>query len=140
MNNIILCIIFALICYCFLLTSINSSCLNESQFVTYGSNEPVRGTKFSGTSFSKNSGIPEINMKLDTDVQCGYYSFDSQFGPGIMIVGKHSNNINGSAGFVSFANYSAELDSTSRFEFLNLTRIINKSNKLISTFNRGCCI
>jgi hypothetical protein len=96
--------------------------------------DTVNGTRIPGIKLASKLGYPTINLKLDRDLRCGFYSATSDYGDAIIIVGKRDPR----RADVHFRNFDQKLDRIDTFSFNSLHRIVDERSDVITTFNAGC--
>jgi hypothetical protein len=132
MINYIFCFIIIFLMYKSLSLTVENQCPDPNKKIYI---DRIIGLKILGEKFSKSIGIPTINVKLDKQIDCGYYTLNTVFGPAVLIVGKENRTFGG----LNFLTFSNEINKIDRFELRNLNKVINKKNDFITTYNKGCC-
>ena len=132
MLKLIVC--FLILCFAwniFYLSTV-THCVGEETVIKV---DRIFGTRYTGIKLGKRMGFPTVNIMLDRPIECGIYDGKSHHGPATIIVGKRDDT----KAFVNFMTFTDKMDKVKRFEFWDLTRIVNKDSEFVSTYNKGCC-
>lgn len=94
----------------------------------------VRCSRYPGKDYQIRVGIDAVNVKLDRDVPCGIYKITSAYGYGVLFV----SNSDPRQGYLGLDNLDS-VKGVNLFDLWDLQRMESDDNKLIQTYNRGCC-
>jgi hypothetical protein len=97
--------------------------------------DKISGSRVPESGVSKTLGFDTVNIKFDKELPCGYYTCQYLNNLVTIVIGKRDLT----NGHVHFDRFDEKLDKIVRFDFVNLTKVIDFTNEMITTYNEGCC-